>query len=553
MTAVDPAPSNLFPRLDDARYRAAGLWGRRTIPEELSASAAEHADRTAVAAADGSLTYRKLDDRTDRIAAGLLRTGLEPGDRVLFQVTNRLQTVVAWYACLKAALVPVATLAAHRGHEIEAISRQCGARAHLVETGLAFDLVGFAREIASGHPTLRHMLTIGESAPGAVPIETLGADLDPGTVRSSVAAARRHVDPDDLAVLQLSGGTTGTPKLIPRHHAEYWYNAAAYASRLGWSTHTRVAHLIPVIHNAGITCAVHAAHSCGATLVLATPDLEASVPLLAADGADAVLIGHGHFSALAAPGVLDRLPALRQVVLSGAKVPDALFEELERRGIWAGQLFGMGEGLFCMSSLDDPREARLRSVGTPLSELDEARILDPDTEREVRHGEVGELCCRGPYTIRGYYAAPEHNARAFTPDGFYRTGDLVRWGSYEGREYLHVEGRIKDVINRGGEKINAGEVERLLLAHPAIAQVAIVAMPDPRLGERACAFVVADQPVDVPDLRAFLDAQGVAKYKWPERVVAVDDLPRTNVGKIDKVALRMVAAAPGEGAAPTGG
>jgi 2,3-dihydroxybenzoate-AMP ligase len=552
MTAVDPTPSPPFPRLEGARYRAAGLWGRRTIPAELSAAAADHADRTAVVATQGALTYRELDDRTDRVAAGLLRIGLAPGDRVLFQVTNRLETVVAWYACLKAALVPVATLAAHRGHEIGAISRQCGARAHLVETGLGFDLVGFAREIRSGHPTLRHLLTIGAPAPDAVGLETLGADLDPVTVQSSVAAARGCVDPDDLAVLQLSGGTTGTPKLIPRQHAEYWYNAAAYARRLGWSTRTRVAHLIPVIHNAGITCAVHAAHSCGATLVLGTPDLEASVPLLDRAGADAVLIGHGHFSALAAPGVLDRLPGLRQVVLSGAKVPDVLFEELERRGIWAGQLFGMGEGLCCMSSLGDPREARLRSVGTPLSELDEVRILDPDTELEVPHGEVGELCCRGPYTIRGYYAAPEHNARAFTSDGFYRTGDLVRWGVYEGRPHLHVEGRIKDVINRGGEKINAGEIERLLLAHPSIAQVAIVAMPDPRLGERACAFVVADHPLDVPDLRAFLDAQEVAKYKWPERVVRVDDLPRTNVGKIDKAALRTVAA-PYDRAAPAGG
>lgn len=537
MTALEPRPALPFPPQDPA-YRAAGLWGERTIPGELAAVVAEHPDRPAVVAAEGIVSYRELDDRAERIAAGLVQLGLEPGDAVLLQVTNRLETVLAWYGCLKAALVPVATLAAHREHEIGAISRQCGARAHIVEAGLSYDLVGFGRRIADGHPTLRHVITIGEPVAGVASLASFGADLDDVTVRTTTAAARRGVTADDLAVLQLSGGTTGTPKLIPRQHAEYWYNAVAYAERLGWSCHTRVAHLIPVVHNAGITCAVHAAHSRGATLVLGTPDLAGSVPLLAESGADAVLIGHGHFSALAAPGVLDALPALRQVVLSGAKVPDALFAELERRGIWAGQLFGMGEGLFCVSSLDDPREARLRTVGTPLSPRDDVRILEPGTEREVAEGEVGELCCRGPYTIRGYYAAPEHDATAFTTDGFYRTGDLARWGRYDETSHLLIEGRIKDVINRGGEKINAGEVERLLLTHPAIAQAALVAMPDPRLGERSCAYLVADEPIGVADLQAHLGAQGVATYKWPERVVQVADLPRTNVGKIDKAALR---------------
>jgi 2,3-dihydroxybenzoate-AMP ligase len=533
----------LFAPQDGTRYRAAGLWGALPIAAELAVSVERYGDRVALVTAHGSLTYAELDRRTDLVAAGMLRLGLEPGDRILFQVTNRLETVVAWYACLKAALVPVATLAAHREHEIGRVSRQCGARAHLVEAGLGFDLVSFARGIAHAHPTLRQLLTIGSArgAAGTVALETLGGDLDREVARSAVAAAQAGVGPDDLAVLQLSGGTTGTPKLIPRQHAEYWYNAAAYARRLGWTAETRLAHLIPVVHNAGITCAVHAAHSCGATLVLGTPDMEASLPLMAEAGVDTVLIGHGHFSALAAPGFLDRLPTLRQVVLSGAKVPDALFAELERRGIWAGQLFGMGEGLFCLSRPEDPRSARLRTVGTALSELDEIRILEPGTEREVPHGEIGELCCRGPYTIRGYYAAPEHDAN-FTSDGFYRTGDLARWGTYDGQSHLLIEGRIKDVINRGGEKINAGEVERLLLGHPGIVQVAIVPMPDERLGERTCAYLVASQTLAMPDLQVFLESQGVAKYKWPERVVLVDDLPRTNVGKIDKQKLRRAAA-----------
>ncbi|MFI7061354.1 (2,3-dihydroxybenzoyl)adenylate synthase [Kribbella sp. NPDC050124] len=519
------------------RYRAAGLWGSRSIAREFTAVAQRFPDAVAVVAEQGSLTYAELDQRTDRIGAGLLELGLRPGDRVIFQVTNRLETVVAWYACFKAALVPVAALTAHRAHEIGEISQQCSAAAHLVEAGLPFDLVAFAREIAAGHPTLRHLITIGADEP--LP----GAELSAETIRARIDEAQRSVGPDDLAALQLSGGTTGVPKLIPRRHAEYWYNAAMYARRLGWTTDTNVGHLIPIIHNAGITCAVHAAHSCGATLVLGTPDAAASAALLSRAGVDAALIGHGHFGALRQPGFLDGLPALRQVVLSGTKVPEALFDELERRGIWSGQLFGMGEGLFVMSRLDDPREARLRTVGTALSEYDEVRILIPGTETEAPYGEIGELCCRGPYTIPGYYAAAERNAIAFTSDGFYRTGDLARWETYDGVPQLLIEGRIKDVINRGGEKINAEEVELLLLRHAGISQAAVVAMPDDRLGERSCAYVVAGPDVDLPAVQRHLAALGVAKFKWPERVEQLDDLPRTNVGKIDKAALRTRVAA----------
>ena len=519
------------------RYRTTGLWGTRSIAREFSAVARRHPSEPALITAQGTLTYAELDTTTDRIGAGLLELGLQPGDRVLFQATNRLETVVAWYACLKAALVPVATLAAHRAHEIAEISRQCSATAHLVEAGLSFDLVAFAREIGADHPSLRYVITLGATAAG-VRLESLGADLSDEAVRSRIDEAQRAVGPDDLAALQLSGGTTGVPKLIPRRHAEYWYNAAELARSNGWTPESRVAHLIPIIHNAGITCAVHAAHSCGATLVLGTSSAVDSLPLLSSARIDTALIGHGHFGALGQSAVLDQLPTLRQVVLSGTKVPEALFDELERRGIWSGQLFGMGEGLFVMSRLDDPREARLRTVGTPLSELDEIRILLPGTEVEAPYGEVGELCCRGPYTIPGYYAAGEPNARAFTSDGFYRTGDLARWAAYGRESQLLIEGRIKDVINRGGEKINAEEIELLLVRHPDIEQAAVVAMPDVRLGERSCAYLVARAAIDLPAVQWYLESLGVAKFKWPERVELLDDLPRTKVGKIDKVLLR---------------
>jgi non-ribosomal peptide synthetase component E (peptide arylation enzyme) len=526
-----------YPEALARKYRDAGLWGTSTIPEELHEVARGHPDRPAVIALDGRLTFAELDERTDRLAAGLAGLGLAVGDPVLFQVTNRLDSVVAWYGVLKAGLVPVATLAAHRGHEISQISRRVGAVAHLVEAGTrGFDLVGFAVDQGRDHPTLRHVLTIGAVADDrGVPIETLGDSVPASTARATVEAVQSGVDPDDVVVFQLSGGTTGVPKVIPRLHAEYWYNARAYAESWGWGADTRVAHLIPVIHNAGIICAVHAPHSVGACLLLGTADLDASLPLLAAEGATHVLLGHGHFNAVAHPGFDAAARALTQVVLSGSKVPPALFDDLERRGLWSGQLFGMGEGLFLTTRPTAPRRARATTVGSPLSELDEVRVLAPGEEVEVPDGEVGELCCRGPYTLRGYFDAAEHNARAFTTDGRYRTGDLASVQVIDGERYVSIEGRIKDLINRGGEKVNAEEVELLLLRHPRVRSAAVVAMPDPRLGERACAFLVVDGgSLDLPEVQRHFAALDVAKFKWPERVENVAEIPRTLVGKVDK-------------------
>ncbi|PVZ14587.1 (2,3-dihydroxybenzoyl)adenylate synthase [Actinomycetospora cinnamomea] len=517
-----------FPAECVRRYRDAGLWGTRTIAEEFHEVALAHPDHEAVAAAQGRLTYAELDARTDRIALGLADLGLRPGEPVIIQVTNRLETVVAWYALLKAGLVPVATLAAHRGHEIAHISRAVGARAHLVEADTrGTDLLAFAREQAHDHPTLRHVLVLDD-------LPT--AEIDPDEARKRVEEIQRGVDPDDVAVFQLSGGTTGVPKLIPRRHAEYWYNARAYAAALAWTADDRVGHLIPVIHNAGVVCGVHAPHAVGACLVLTDHDLDTALPLLAAERTTSVLFGHVHYRAPAHPLYDSLAETLRVVLLSGAKVSEELFAATGRGGAWVGQLFGMAEGMFLVTPQGTSAELRRTTVGVPISPLDEVRVLEPGSEEEVPDGEVGELCCRGPYTLRAYHG--EDRPEAFTSDGFYRTGDLAAIHAVDGHRAVSIEGRIKDLINRGGEKINAEEVELLVLTHPHVVEAALVAMPDPRLGERGCAYLVTDGvPVTLEDVRAHLRALDVAKYKWPERIEVVAALPRTRVGKVDKKAM----------------
>jgi 2,3-dihydroxybenzoate-AMP ligase len=534
------ADPTAYPEDFAQRYRMAGLWSDRTIAQQFRATADAMPDRLALIGPSGSLTFAELDEQTDRIAVGLRATGLRPGERVLLQVNNDLPAVLAWYGLLKAGLVPVATLVQHRTHELTAVASLCSPAAHLVDTGYAaHDLVALAGEIASGQPGLRVLLTTG-SAPGHAALPDLARTPgEPAALRAQVDRWQREISPDAVAALQLSGGTTSTPKLIPRRHAEYWYNSRAYAAAMELDRTGCVAHILPIVHNAGIVCALHAAHSVGAALALVPHDADQLLEV-----ARRVPITHMLMSPPMASAVLRR-PELSEALASmvaltwvlGA-MPPALLDVFETDTCRVTQMFGMAEGLCMYTPRSAPLDLRLRSVGTPISGLDELRVYAPGTEDLVRLGQPGELCCRGPYTIRGYYRAPERNAEVFTADGYYRTGDIV---VELGDGYYALADRIKDLINRGGEKVNAAEVEELLTRHPAIDRAAVVAMPDAALGERCCAFIVLAEgadPVDVDTLRAHLAALGVAKFKYPERVEIRDALPMTSVTKLNKAALR---------------
>lgn len=540
-------PITGFPSDLVQHYREVGHWGDRTIAEQFRETARNWPNRDAVATSDTSITYRDLDQWSDRVAYGLSECGIPGGSPVLLQLTNRLETIVIWYGLLKAGLIPVCTLAVHRGHEIGQISRQVGAVGHVVDANYtSIDLVQFGQDLADDHPTLRTLIAIGTGpeVTGALRFEDLGRDTNPTTARAHVEAVQSGISPTDVAVLQLSGGTTGVPKVIPRLHAEYWYNARSYAQAWGWDEKTRNGHGGPIIHNAGIVCAVHGPHSVGACTVLSvSPEPTTYLATLREARATHALVGVANFRINAHPDFARTFRGMQGLVLSGGTVPPALFDAIEDLGVPSGQLFGMGEGLFSVTRFDDPQQARATTVGTPLSSDDVVRILEPETETPVADGQAGELCCAGPYTLRSYVGSPEANATAFTSEGLYRSGDIAAWVEIEGSRFLTIRGRIKDMINRGGEKVNAAEVESLLMRHPAVTEAAVVAMPDPRLGERACAFLVGDsEQLGLDDVRLHLDAIGVAKYKWPERVEWIEQLPRTAVHKIDKKSLRVQAA-----------
>jgi 2,3-dihydroxybenzoate---[aryl-carrier protein] ligase len=525
------------------RYRARGHWAGITLGDALERSFAANADRLAVVDGERRLTYGELGRLVDRLALHFGDRGIARGACVVFQLPNVLEFVVAYVACLRVGAIPLTCLPAHRHAEIGYLARFTEATAWLIPSDFrGFDYVAMAEELRGSLPALRHVFVVGERAGAGM---TRLGDLlaDPIEARAGAGAlAELRPQPSDVAVFQLSGGTTGLPKVIPRTHDDYLYNSRVFAEATGFDRDGALLVSVPIAHNFPLACpGVQGALLLGARSVLSpSPDAETIFTLVERERATwipavpATVIAWLNSPARAKYD----LASIRTLAVGGSRLnPEPARAALAAFGPVLSQVFGMAEGLLCCTRHGDPEEVVVETQGRPVSPDDEIRIVDEEGG-DVAPGELGELVCRGPYTIRGYYRAAEHNRAAFTEDGFYRTGDMVR---RHPSGNLIVEGRRKDLINRGGEKISAEEIENLLLSHPAVLNVAVVAMPDPVLGERACAYVIP-RPGARPtlaDLTRFLaEDKRIARFKLPERLELRERLPTTAVGKISKKDLR---------------
>lgn len=512
------------------RYRRAGYWRGETFGQMLRRLADQHGERTAVVGGGQRWSYRELDQRADRLAAGLHSLGMGPGDRVVVQLPNIPEFFAVLFALFRLGALPVLALPAHRRAEISAFCAQTRAVAYVIaDRDGGFDYRTLARELCAGSEDLRQVIVVGE------PQEFIALEE---LYREPMSLPEPHAE--DIAFFQLSGGSTGVPKLIPRTHDDYLYSLRASAEICALGTDSVYLVALPAPHNFPLSSpgSLGTLHAGGRVVLARRPTPDEAFPLIAREGVTITALvpplAMVWLEAAASRG--DDLSSLRLLQVGGAKFPpEAARRVTPTLGCRLQQVFGMAEGLVNYTRLDDPQELILHTQGRPISPDDEIRVVD-DQDREVAPGEVGHLLTRGPYTIRGYYRAPEHNAVAFTADGFYRTGDLVRLTP---TGHLIVEGRAKDQINRGGEKIAGEEVENHLLAHPSVHNAAVVAMPDDFLGERICAFLIPrGEPPAAAELKAFLRARGLADYKLPDRFEWVTSLPRTGAGKVDKKALR---------------
>ena len=514
-----------FPEEFAARYRAAGYWTGETFAGFLPEAAERFGDAEALVAQDLAgdplrLSYRELDTAAAATAAGLRARGIAEGDRVVLQLPNTAEFVTVLFGLFRIGAVPVFALPAHRRSELVHFVRTSDAKTLITAATInRFDHRALAAEVAA-----------------ETGVDVLVADDAP--FGDGTDGAPATVDPEGLAFLQLSGGTTGVPKLIPRTHADYLYSVRESAKICGLGPGTRFLVVLPVAHNfpmssPGILGVLWA----GGTVVLGTdPAPSKAFPLIEAEKVTmtSLVPPLAMLWLQAAPAATADLASLDVLQVGGAKFPpEAARRVTPELGCRLQQVFGMAEGLVNYTRDDDPEDIVLGTQGRAISPDDEVRVLDDDGA-PVAAGEPGHLHTRGPYTIRGYLGGVD--AESFDAEGFYRTGDIVRRLP---SGHLVVEGRAKDQINRGGEKIAAEEVENHLLAHPLVIDAAVVAVADEFLGERTCAVVLTgDERPTVPELKKFVRARGVAEYKVPDRVEFVAEFPTTGVGKISRRELR---------------
>ena len=525
-----------FPQEFAACYRAKGYWEDRSLRDTFAEISARYSDRVAIIDRDREVTYAELDERATRLALNLLDEGLRPLDRVVVQLPNVVEFAYFYFALQKIGCIPIMALPTHRYREISQFVELSGAAACVApDRARDFDYTKLIRRIRNAHTNLRLGIILGAAPKGFLSLTEL---IERKSARSADDLKSITIDPEDPALFQLSGGTTGVPKLIPRTHNDYVYNSKMAASVTSVGPDKILLDVLPLAHNLPLACpGLQGFFMHGGKVVLAnTTRGEDIFPLIERHRITHVAV---------VPALLIRWindPLIKKFDLSSLQVIQSggqrLQPEIRRRAeelissVTVQENFGMAEGMLMFVRLDDAEAVRMETVGRPISPDDEVRLVDED-DNEVAPGEVGEFLARGPYTLRGYYGAPEYNARAFTTDGFYRSGDLMR--QHPSGNYM-VEGRKKDLINRGGEKISAEEVENLILTHPAVQNVACVAIPDPVLGERMCACVILrkGRSLALPDLVAFLAEQEIAKHKLPERLEIMDDFLLSPFGKVSK-------------------
>jgi 2,3-dihydroxybenzoate-AMP ligase/malonyl CoA-acyl carrier protein transacylase len=522
------------------RYRAAGFWTGETLDGAiLAAVGRQHPDRPALVAGEQTLAYGQILVAVDNLAAQLAARGLGRQDRVVLQLPNVGEFALLLLALWRIGAIAVMALPSYGERELEHVLDTSGAVAIAIPTRLRrTDHRATIRSLRRRRPHLATVLTLGPSSdpePGEFDLVRLaGQPLGPPYRHRGASAG-------DVALLLMSGGTTGLPKLIPRTHDDYLYNVRVSNEICRFDAETVYGAVLPVEHNFALGCpgllgtllaggTVTFAprpdpHAVAQTLFDGRVTVTALVPPLASQLAE-VLTEQGR-----------RITSLRMVQVGGARLlPHSAERVRAALGCVVQQVYGMAEGLLNFTRPDDPAEVVIATQGRPASPGDELRIVD-ELGRDVPEGEPGELWTRGPYTIAGYFRAEDYNRTALTPDGFYRTGDVVR---RHASGNLIVEGRTKDVINRAGEKVSAAELEDLVLRLPSVRQTAVVSVPDETLGEAICVVVVLRDgaTLNLIELRGFLADQRIARYKLADRLETVDELPLTPIGKPDKAALR---------------
>ena len=519
------------PQDDAAHFREIGAWTGDTHWQLFRRAVETWPHDTAAVDNVRTLTWSELDAGVARAASVLAGAGVGRGDGVIVQMPNSVAYLEAVFAIWRLGAVPVFSLPAHGSHEIRHFASHAPARVYVGTARPNRHLTRVQHDLAVPLEDGTELTTVLVDEGAADPWAEAGQDApEPADVRS-----------DELAFLQLSGGTTGVPKQIPKTHDDYLYSVRASIDVCDIAHGDVLLVALPASHNFTMSSpGILGAVQVGAAIVFASDPMPTTVlPLI-----EQHKVTHLALVPPALISVLNSterkshdLGSVKTVWVGGAKLSEAAARRVYPELGWRlQQVFGMAEGLVNYTPLDAPIDEVVSTQGRAMSPWDEIKVVDDD-DVEVPEGEPGNLLTRGPYTIRRYHRAPEVDARSFTADGFYRTGDIVVFS--EGT--LTVVGRAKDQINRGGEKIAPEAVENALLTHPGVHDVSVVGTPDEVLGEKIRAFVIPRPDADASrltptKLRKFARGAGLASYAIPDIIEIVDEFPLTGVGKVSKKA-----------------
>ena len=520
-----------------AAYRQQGLWGDASLADYWQQTARAMPDKIAVVDNHGATyTYSALDHAASCLANWMLAKGIESGDRIAFQLPGWCEFTVIYLACLKIGAVSVPLLPSWREAELVWVLNKCQAKMFFAPTLFKQTRpVDLILPLQNQLPQLQQIVGVDKLAPAtsSLSLSQILADNTPLTT-----AITTHGD--ELAAVLFTSGTEGLPKGVMLTHNNILASERAYCARLNLTWQDVFMMPAPLGHATGFLHGVTAPFLIGARSVLLdifTPD--ACLALLEQQRCTCMLGATPFVYDLL--NVLEKQPAdlsaLRFFLCGGTTIPKKVARECQQRGIKLLSVYGSTESSpHAVVNLDDPLSRFMHTDGYAAAGV-EIKVVD-DARKTLPPGCEGEEASRGPNVFMGYFDEPELTARALDEEGWYYSGDLCRMDE---AGYIKITGRKKDIIVRGGENISSREVEDILLQHPKIHDACVVAMPDERLGERSCAYVVLKAPhhsLSLEEVVAFFSRKRVAKYKYPEHIVVIEKLPRTVSGKIQKFLLR---------------
>ncbi|EER1711733.1 medium-chain fatty-acid--CoA ligase [Escherichia coli] len=520
-----------------AAYRQQGLWGDASLADYWQQTARAMPDKIAVVDNHGaSYTYSALDHAASCLANWMLAKGIESGDRIAFQLPGWCEFTVIYLACLKIGAVSVPLLPSWREAELVWVLNKCQAKMFFAPTLFKQTRpVDLILPLQNQLPQLQQIVGVDKLAPATSALSLSQIIADNTHLTTAIT-----VHGDELAAVLFTSGTEGLPKGVMLTHNNILASERAYCARLNLTWQDVFMMPAPLGHATGFLHGVTAPFLIGARSVLLdifTPD--ACLALLEQQRCTCMLGATPFVYDLL--NVLEKQPAdlsaLRFFLCGGTTIPKKVARECQQRGIKLLSVYGSTESSpHAVVNLDDPLSRFMHTDGYAAAGV-EIKVVD-DARKTLPPGCEGEEASRGPNVFMGYFDEPELTARALDEEGWYYSGDLCRMDE---AGYIKITGRKKDIIVRGGENISSREVEDILLQHPKIHDACVVAMPDERLGERSCAYVVLNAPhhsLSLEEVVAFFSRKRVAKYKYPEHIVVIEKLPRTASGKIQKFLLR---------------